>query len=78
MDVRAVEEFVARFVVAGSSKNSNLLFSITTNSVLVFSPDRYSMSLLYDNTTLVVENNKNARAYIDISKITGMDIYPKD
>ena len=81
MDVRAVEEFVARFVVAGSS-NEKMLFSITTNTnISGITPGQYDMSLLYDNTTLVVEKNgKYGRKvyYLDVSKISWLEIYTQD
>ena len=81
MDVRAVEEFVARFVVAGSSKE-DIRFSITTNTNMSgITPGKYNMSLLYDSTTLAVEENgKYGRRvyYFDVSKITGLEIYTQD
>jgi hypothetical protein len=82
MDVRAVEEFLARFVVAGSSKDNNTLFSITTNTNLSgIKPGKDEMSLLYDSTTLVVEKKGEYSRrvyYIDISKISGLEIYTQD
>ena len=81
MDVRAVEEFVARFVVEGSSKN-DALFSITTNiNVSGIKPGKDEMSLLYNSTTLVVEKkgeHSQRVYYIDISKISGLEIYTQD
>lgn len=82
MDVRAVEEFAARFVVAGSSKNNNMLFSITTNTCLSgIKPGQHEMSLRYDNTTLVVKKTGEYSSriyYIDVSKISGLEIYNQD
>lgn len=79
MDVRAVEAFVARFVVAGSSK---MLFSITTNTnISGITPGQYNMSLLYNNTTLLVEKNSrygHRTYYLDVSKITSLEIYTQD
>lgn len=79
MDARAVEAFVARFVVAGSSKT---LFSITTNTnISGITPGQYNMSLLYNNTTLLVEKNSrygHRVYYLDVSKITSLEIYTQD
>jgi hypothetical protein len=81
MDVRAVEEFVARFVVAGSSKDA-VLFSITTNVCIAnIKPGKDEMSLLYDSTTLVVEKKGEYSRrvyYLDVSKISGLEIYTQD
>lgn len=81
MDVRAVEEFVARFVVAGSSKD-DVLFSITANvCISSIKPGKDEMSLLYDSTTLMVEKKgEHSRRvyYLDVSKISWLEIYNQD